>query len=164
VWCCSHRRNRGTCSNPVQIPQAKLETAVLGAVYAALDDQVAQHALEVAIDELRRREQSAERGTLSAQLAELDVKIGRALDLAIELGDLDAAKERLRCLRAERIKPPLRWPRAQPLSPRSGSSCRCCEQSWPISRRRSGRTLRKDDSPSERFSVRNAFASTATVG
>ena len=35
-------------------------------------------------------------------MAALDAKIDRALDLAIELGDLDAAKERLRALRDER--------------------------------------------------------------
>jgi hypothetical protein len=37
-----------------------------------------------------------------AELAELDAKIGRALDLAIEHGDVAAVKDRLRDLKAER--------------------------------------------------------------
>ena len=39
---------------------------------------------------------------LEDELAALDARIERALDLAIELGDIGVAKDRLRSLRAER--------------------------------------------------------------
>lgn len=103
-WGCSWHRNRGSevCTNSERISQARLEAAVIRAVRDALDEQVAAHALDVALEELRRRMQTAEPRQLEAQLDELDTKIGRALDLAIELGDMDAAKDRLRNLKAER--------------------------------------------------------------
>jgi len=55
----------------------------------------------VAIEELRRRMQAAEPKRLEAELADLDKKIDRALDLVIDLGD-PGAKDRLRTLRTER--------------------------------------------------------------
>lgn len=104
MWGCSWHRNRGSevCKNAVRVPQALLETAVMGVVREALDEEVAAHALEVALDELRRRMAASEPAELEAQLADLDAKIGRALDLAIELGDMEAAKTRLRELRSDR--------------------------------------------------------------
>jgi hypothetical protein len=101
-WGCSWHRNRGTCENGVRIPQAQLEAAVLEAVRGALDEEIAAHALEVALGDLRQRMARAEPKRLEEELAGLDAKIERALDLAIELGDLGAAKEKLRGLRAER--------------------------------------------------------------
>jgi site-specific DNA recombinase len=104
AWGCSWRRNRGSevCTNTTRISQARLETAVMAAVSEALDEEVAARALEVALDELRKRMAAAEPTHLEAQLADLDAKIARALDLAIEHGDLAAAKDRLRDLKAER--------------------------------------------------------------
>lgn len=104
VWGCSWHRNRGSevCTNATRISQARLEAAVMSAVRDALDDEVAARALEVALDELRQRMAAAEPRQLEAELAELDTKIGRALDLATEFGDMEAAKARLRELRAER--------------------------------------------------------------
>ena len=102
VWGCSWHRNRGTCTNDVQIPQARLERAVLAAVKGAFDEEVVRHALEVALGDLRKRIEAAEPRLLEAELATLDTKIGRALDLAIDLGDMDVAKDRLRTLRTER--------------------------------------------------------------
>ena len=101
-WGCSWHRNRGTCGNGVRIPQAQLEAAVLAAVRGAIDEEIAAHALEVALGDLRQRMASAEPKLLEAELAGLDAKIARALDLAIELGDLVEAKDRLRALRADR--------------------------------------------------------------
>jgi DNA invertase Pin-like site-specific DNA recombinase len=101
-WGCSWHRNRGTCANDVRIPEAHLTRAVLRAVKDALDERVAAHALEVALDDLRSRIEAAEPRRLESELAALDAKIERALDLAIELGDLAIAKERLRKLRTER--------------------------------------------------------------
>jgi hypothetical protein len=101
-WGCSWRKNRGACSNDVKIPEPLLERAVLGAVSEALDEEIAVHALEVAIADLRERIARAEPTRLEEELAGLDVRIARALDLAIELGDLAEAKDRLRALRAER--------------------------------------------------------------
>ena len=75
---------------------------MLGAVRAAIDDSVVERALEVALAELHRRANAAEPRLLEAELAGVDAKIERALDLAIELGDMAAAKERLRALRVER--------------------------------------------------------------
>jgi DNA invertase Pin-like site-specific DNA recombinase len=101
MWGCSFHRNRGTCDNDAQIRKADLERAVLRAVKGALTEKVAAHALEVALDDLRKRIEAAEPRRLEAELAELDAKIERALDLAIDLGD-PGAKERLRELRDER--------------------------------------------------------------
>jgi len=75
---------------------------VLAAVREALDEEIAAAALEVALDELCKRAATAEPVAIEAALVDLDAKIERALDLAIELGDLGAAKEKLRGLRAER--------------------------------------------------------------
>jgi len=58
----------------------------------------------VALADLRQRIAAAEPTRLDEQLADLDLKIARALDLTIELGDLDEAKDRLRSLRAERAR------------------------------------------------------------
>jgi hypothetical protein len=93
---CSWNRNRGPAAraNDAKIPQAILERALLHAVREALDEEVAAHALEVALEELRRRIAAAEPRRLEEELAGLDAKIERALDLAIELGDLGAAKEK----------------------------------------------------------------------
>ncbi len=74
----------------------------MGAVREALDEKVAARALEVALDELQRRIVSQEPAQLEAEISTLDTKIERALDLAIELGDLGAAKDRLRDLKDER--------------------------------------------------------------
>jgi site-specific DNA recombinase len=103
-WGCSWHRNRGgeACANGVRIPQAKLEAAVVAAVRDALDEQVAARALEVALDELRKRMAASEPRQLEAELGELDAKIARALDLAIDHGDVAAVKDRLRDLKAER--------------------------------------------------------------
>jgi hypothetical protein len=105
-WGCSWHKNRGAaaCSNDAKIPRAILERAMLHAVREALDEDVAAHALDVALEELRKRIDAAEPMALEAELAALDAKIGRALDLAIELGDLAQAKERLGTLRAERTR------------------------------------------------------------
>jgi hypothetical protein len=75
---------------------------VLKAVREALDEEIAAHALEVAITELRKRIEAAEPRALEAELAVLDRKIETALDLALELGDVAAVKDRLRGLRDER--------------------------------------------------------------
>jgi hypothetical protein len=101
-WGCSWHRNRGNCTASTLIPQAQLERAVLKAVRGALNEQVVEHALRVALDDLRSRIEAVEPVRLEAELAALDRKIERALDLAIELGDLDTAKEKLRALRGER--------------------------------------------------------------
>jgi len=102
VWGCSWHRNRGTCANDIKIPEVILERAVLAAVREALDEEIAAAALEVALADLRKRAAASEPVAIEAALADLDTKIERALDLAIELGDLGAAKEKLRGLRAER--------------------------------------------------------------
>jgi DNA invertase Pin-like site-specific DNA recombinase len=102
-WGCSWHRNRGTCDNGIRVAQAQLERAVVGAVRSAIDEAVVERALEVALAELRRRANSAEPRLLEAELAALDTKVERALDLAIELGDMPAAKERLHALRVERV-------------------------------------------------------------
>jgi hypothetical protein len=75
---------------------------VLRAVKAALDEEVARHALEVALEDLRSRIKSSEPTRIEAELTKLDVKIERAFDLAIEMGDMDTAKKRLKALRDER--------------------------------------------------------------
>ena len=67
-WGCSWHRNRGSCTNNVRIPQAKLEAAVLKAVRGALDEEIAEHALTVAIEELRNRIAAAEPTTSGVQL------------------------------------------------------------------------------------------------
>jgi hypothetical protein len=105
-WGCSWHRNRGprACSNDAKIPQAILERAMLHAVREALDEEVAEHALEVALGELRRRIAAAEPRRLEETLTQLDTKISRALDLAIGLGDLAEAKEKLGALRDERSR------------------------------------------------------------
>jgi hypothetical protein len=153
VWCCSYRRNRGTCSNPVQIQQAKLEAAVLGAVRSALDEEVAKHALEVALDELRRRMQSAEPRALEAQVADLDAKIGRALDLAIELGNMEAAKRRLRALRDERERVAGQLSHVATELPSVNELCPAYAKSWPTSRQRFAQTLHRVGSRSGRSSA-----------
>jgi hypothetical protein len=114
-WGCSWRRNRGpaACANEAKIPQAILELALLHAVREALDEEVAAHALDVALDELRRKIAAAEPRRLEESLAQLDAKIARALDLAIELGDLAEAKERLGALRDERASVALEYERSQ---------------------------------------------------
>ena len=75
---------------------------MLKAVREALDDDIAEEALKVAIEELRKRIDAAEPSALAAQLSGLDAKIERVLDLAIDGGgDLPGVKERLRLLRAD---------------------------------------------------------------
>jgi site-specific DNA recombinase len=105
-WGCSWHRNRGTasCSNAIRVPVARLESAVLKAIRAALDEEVAEHALRVALEELQKRIDATQPTKLEAELQQLDTKIERALDLAIELGDLAAAKDRLGSLRTERVR------------------------------------------------------------
>jgi hypothetical protein len=88
----------------VQIREAALERGVLRAVKGALTDEVAERAVEVALDDLRKRIEAAEPKRAEADLAKLDAKIERTLDLAIELGDMGTAKERLKALRVERAR------------------------------------------------------------
>ncbi len=103
-WGCSWHRNRGACDNGVRIPQAQLEAAVLTAVREAIDEEVAAHALEVALEELRRRMASAEPTRLEEELAGIDAKIARLLDMVADgkLAALEAAKEKLSGLHSER--------------------------------------------------------------
>jgi hypothetical protein len=101
-WGCSWHRDRGTCENDARFTEAHLEKGVLRAVKAALDEEVVRHALEVALEDLRARIKTAEPTRIEAELAKLDTKIERAVDLAIEMGDMDTAKKRLRALRDER--------------------------------------------------------------
>ena len=70
--------------------------------HRALDEQVVRHALEVALEDLRARIKAAEPTRIEAELTKLDVKIERAFDLAIEMGDMDTAKARLKALRDQR--------------------------------------------------------------
>ena len=102
AWGCSWQRNRGSCDNAVRVPAGHLERAVVAAVEDALDEEIAEHAVRVALDELEARLACTDRTALEGSLAGLDAKIGRALDLAIELGDMDAVKAKLRDLRSER--------------------------------------------------------------
>jgi hypothetical protein len=147
MWGCSFHRNRGTCDNGIQIREAGLERAVLRAVKGALTDKVAAHALEVALDDLRKRIQAAEPRRLEAELMELDVKVER------------------------RSTWPSSWATRAPRSgsgycetsgegwlgslPRCGSTCRpsrisrpACVRSSETSKRHSRRTLRGGGSPS----------------
>jgi hypothetical protein len=135
LWGCSWRKNRGVCSNDVKIPEAVLERAVLGAVRDALDEEIAAHALDVALADLRQRIARAEPTRLEGELACLDTKIVRALDLAIELGDLGEAKEKLRGLRAERervagelARARVDLPTAEELMPRLREKLRAIEE------------------------------------
>jgi uncharacterized protein (DUF2267 family) len=73
----------------------------MGTVSDALDEEVAARALEVALDVLRKRMTASEPRQLEAELVELDAKISRALDLAIDHGDVAAVNDRLRDLKAE---------------------------------------------------------------
>ena len=102
MWGCSWQRNRGTCTNAVRIHESVLEARVLRAVRAALAVEVAEHALQLALDELRKRIEASEPRRLEQDLAALDAKIARTLELASEVGDLAVAKDRLRVLKAER--------------------------------------------------------------
>jgi hypothetical protein len=69
------------------------------AVKGALDEQVVEHALQVALEELKRRMEAAQPTQLEADLRRLDMRIERALDLAIELGYAAVAKQKLRAER-----------------------------------------------------------------
>jgi hypothetical protein len=97
---------------------------------------MATHALEVALDDLRRRIAAAQPTQLEAELRRLDTRIERALDLATELGDMNAAKERVRGLRAERerVANQLAAVRIDPRQSRSSDPC--CAGSSRISRPR----------------------------
>jgi hypothetical protein len=76
----------------------------MDAVREALDEEVTAHAIEVALDELRKRMAAAEPTQLEADLVELDPKIARALDLAIDHCDVAAVKDRLRDLKSDRAR------------------------------------------------------------
>ena len=65
------------CIYSRRVAQERLEGAVLRAVKAALDDRVAEHALEVALGDLRGRIEAAEPRRLERELAQLDKKIQR---------------------------------------------------------------------------------------
>jgi chromosome segregation ATPase len=104
-WGCSYRHRRKTCDNALVIPGAALEETVLTAVRESIDEQVAERALEVALEELRRRAQSFEPGRIEAELATVDAKIERVLDALVDLdSDAPAVKERLQGLQAERVR------------------------------------------------------------
>ncbi len=104
AWGCSWNRNRGSCANDVRVPAGNLERAVLAAVQDALDEEVAEQAARVALDELQARLAQTDRTALEAKLSALDVKIERALDMAVELPDLAVVKTKMRELRTEREK------------------------------------------------------------
>lgn len=134
LWGCSWRKNRGACASDVKIPEALLEQAVIRAMRDALDEELVTHALEVALEDLRQPIARAEPTRLEAELGALDAKIARALDLAIELGDLAEAKERLRGLRAERerlagelARARVALPNAEELRPRLRERLRALE-------------------------------------
>jgi DNA invertase Pin-like site-specific DNA recombinase len=103
-WGCSWHRNRGTCDNAIRVPEERLEAAVLKAVAAALDEEVARHALGVALAELQKRLDALDPSDLDAEIQRIDMQIERAVDLAVELGDVDAVKVKLRSLREERSR------------------------------------------------------------
>jgi hypothetical protein len=63
--------------------------------------------LRVALEELAARIAKSERAGLADQLAVLDAKIAHTLDLAVDLGDLEAGRTKLRTLRTERALPTL---------------------------------------------------------
>jgi hypothetical protein len=159
AWGCSRYRN-GECANPLRIPGGELERAVLGAVEAALDEEVAHHALEVALFELRARLARADRTGLAAQLAALDAKIGRALDLAIELGEMEAAKAKSSAGSARRWRPS--WPGRRGRCPRSRSSSRSCGRASPIFERSSRPTRASGASGWARSSATTGCGSTGT--
>ncbi len=104
AWGCSWHKNRGTCANDVRVPTGVLERAVLRIIGQTLDEEVALVAVDVALDELKALLARADRTGLEEKLAAIDARIGRVLDLAAEVGDLEAAKAKLRELRGEREK------------------------------------------------------------
>jgi len=84
AWGCAWHRDRGprACSNDRQIAGSELERMVLAAVQGAIDEEVAEHALRVALAELRQRIETSEPKALEEELVAIDRKIETALDLA----------------------------------------------------------------------------------
>lgn len=112
-----------------------LERAVLAAVSEALDEEIVAAALEVALADLRRRAAAAEPIAIEAVLADMDVKIARALDLADRArGPQRREGEKLRGLRAEReraagelARARTKLPTAEELMPRLREKLRAIE-------------------------------------
>jgi hypothetical protein len=101
-WGCSWHRDRGTCANDRLISAPVLERLVLNAVEDAIDDEIAEHALRIALDDLRQRIEASEPKALEAERVGIERRIDVALDLAIELGDSSSVKDRLRALKIDR--------------------------------------------------------------
>jgi len=66
-----------------------LERDVMDAMQAVLDEELVKQALEYAVADLRERMEAAQPTQLEADLRRLEMRIERALDLAIEIGDMD---------------------------------------------------------------------------
>jgi hypothetical protein len=92
---------------------------VLAAVQGAIDEEVAEHALRVALAELRQRIETSEPKALEEELVAIDRKIETALDLAYSTS-ATSGRSRTGCARCGSIASgcPASWrgrgPRCRP--------------------------------------------------
>ena len=102
---CSWHRDRGAavCANGFRIARQELEDRVLGAVRERIliPENVA-YAVELALEIVRARLAPSDVDGDRKRLADLEAKIERAVDLAIETGGISVAKRKLATLEQER--------------------------------------------------------------
>ena len=105
VYECGWRKDRGPtiCDSRLQVQRAELERRFL---HAMRERVLTPDAIEYVVDRASERVQQAlgtgPRGSIETRLAGLEEKIERALDLALEAGEVGAIAGRIRRLEAER--------------------------------------------------------------
>jgi hypothetical protein len=105
VFGCGPSRDRGPtfCSSRLRAPYAELEQRVLGAIEEnLLTPQRVQHVAERPLEIVRAQLDDNALARDDARIAELDVQIGRAVELGVRTGGMDAVMRKLEDLREER--------------------------------------------------------------
>jgi site-specific DNA recombinase len=104
---CTHRRERGTCTNNHTIRVDDLENRVLGALKERLlaPEVFAEYAREFRAELKRLRDESGgRRETLQREIAEATTGIGRLVDAIVSGTDSPALRERLAQLERDRAR------------------------------------------------------------
>ena len=104
---CGWHRDRGeaVCANGMRVSRVALEDRILGAVRERiLVPENVLYVVESALERVRNQLTAYDPERDRRRLAQLEVQIERAVDLAIETGGLAAAKRKLQALENERVE------------------------------------------------------------
>src|SRR5690606_5457582 len=107
IYGCGWSRDRGpeVCASGLRVPRAELEKRIFGAIRErVLTPENVRYAVARALGIVRERLAGEDPERDRKRLAELEVQIERAVELAVRTGGIEAATRRVEALEAEKLE------------------------------------------------------------